>query len=71
MIERLGGKLEGYWIAFGDYDSVVIAQVPDNICAAALSLAASAGGALKSIKTTPGAGLLVVPPAGATQTVRR
>jgi uncharacterized protein with GYD domain len=53
MIERLGGKLEGYWVAFGDYDSVVIAQVPDNICAAALSLAASAGGALKSIKTTP------------------
>jgi uncharacterized protein with GYD domain len=53
MIERMGGKLEGYWVAFGDYDSVLIAQVPDNVSAAALSLAATAGGAVKAIKTTP------------------
>ena len=53
MIEKLGGRLENYWIAFGDYDSVVIVQAPDNVTAAALSLAASAGGALKAIKTTP------------------
>jgi len=53
MLEKLGGRLESYWIAFGDYDSVVIVQAPDNVTAAALSLAASAGGALKAIKTTP------------------
>lgn len=53
MIEKLGGKLEGYWTCFGDYDTVLIVQAPDNIGAAALSLAAVAGGALRSTKTTP------------------
>jgi uncharacterized protein with GYD domain len=53
MIEKLGGKLEGYWSCFGDYDTVLIVQAPDNIGAAALSLAAAGGGALRSAKTTP------------------
>ena len=53
MIEKLGGKLEGYWTCFGDYDTVLIVQAPDNIAAAALSLAAAGGGALRSAKTTP------------------
>jgi uncharacterized protein with GYD domain len=53
MIEKLDGRLEGYWFGFGEYDAIVIAQVPDNVSAAALSLAAAAGGALKAIKTTP------------------
>jgi uncharacterized protein with GYD domain len=53
MIEKLGGKLEGYWTCFGDYDNVLIVQAPDNISAAALSLAAAAGGALRAAKTTP------------------
>ncbi len=53
MVEKLGGRLESYWVSFGEYDSVVIVQVPDNVTAAALSLAASAGGALKAIRTTP------------------
>ena len=51
-IEKLGGKLIGYWMAFGDCDAVVIVQLPDNVCAAAASLAATAGGAVKSLKTT-------------------
>ncbi|HKA45023.1 MAG TPA: GYD domain-containing protein [Burkholderiales bacterium] len=53
MIEKLGGKLEGYWSCFGDYDTVLIVQAPDNVAAAALSLAAAGGGALRSAKTTP------------------
>ena len=53
MVEKLGGRLESYWYSFGDYDSVVIVQVPDNVTAAALSLAASASGSIKAIKTTP------------------
>jgi|SRR5208283_593149 len=52
-IEKQGGSLEGFWFAFGDYDVVVICQMPDNITAAAFSLAVSAGGAVKAIKTTP------------------
>lgn len=53
MIEKLGGKLEGYWTCFGDYDTVLIVRASDNIDAAALSLAAAAGGALRAAKTTP------------------
>lgn len=53
MMEKLGGRLESYWISFGEYDAVIICQAPDNVTAAALSLAGAAGGALRAIKTTP------------------
>jgi len=52
-IEGLGGYIESAYFAFGEYDVVMIAEMPDNVGAAALSLAASAGGAVKTIKTTP------------------
>lgn len=51
--ERLGGKLETGWFAFGEYDVVAVLNMPDNVSAAAFSIAASAGGAVKAIKTTP------------------
>jgi uncharacterized protein with GYD domain len=53
VVEKLGGKLEGGWLAFGEHDVVAICQMPNNVSAAALAMAASAGGAVKSIKTTP------------------
>ncbi len=53
VIERLGGRLESAYYAFGDYDVIFIVEVPDNVSAAALSLAANAGGALKAVRTTP------------------
>ena len=53
IIEGLGGTLEGAWFALGDYDIVVLCQMPDNVGAAAFSIAGSAGGALKSLRTTP------------------
>jgi uncharacterized protein with GYD domain len=52
-IEVLGGKLISYYFSFGEYDSVVIADLPDNASACAASIAAAAGGAIKAIKTTP------------------
>jgi uncharacterized protein with GYD domain len=52
-VEKLGGKVVGAWLAFGEYDAVVIAQLPDNVSAAAFSMAVSAGGALRACKTTP------------------
>ncbi len=52
-VEKLGGKLIGGWLSFGDYDIVLIADMPDQVSAAAISLAAAAGGSLRSIKTTP------------------
>lgn len=52
-VRKLGGKIETAYFAFGDYDVVVIVSMPDNVSAAAMSIAASAGGSVKSIKTTP------------------
>ena len=52
-VEGLGGSIESGYYTFGEYDIVGIFQLPDNVSAAAFSLAASAGGAIKSIKTTP------------------
>jgi uncharacterized protein with GYD domain len=47
------GIVISYYFSFGEYDSVVIADLPDNPTAAAASIAAAAGGAIKTIKTTP------------------
>ena len=52
-IENLGGKIEQTWLAFGDDDVVLIIDMPSNIAAAAISMAFSAGGACKNVKTTP------------------
>lgn len=53
VVEKLGGKLEGMWFCFGDYDVVGISQMPDNVSAAAFAFAISQSGKLKSVKTTP------------------
>jgi len=52
-IEKLGGKLESSWFAFGDYDVVLIIQMPTNVDASAIAMAFAAGGACKAVKTTP------------------
>ncbi len=52
-VRKLGGKIESAYYAFGDYDLVAIVSMPDNVSAAAFSIAASAGGAVTAIKTTP------------------
>jgi uncharacterized protein with GYD domain len=52
VFESLGGKLHGMWFAFGDYDIVIICQLPDNASVAAISMAISAGDAVKAVRTT-------------------
>jgi len=51
--EAAGGKFIGGWLCMGEYDAVLIADVPDIESMAAIALAVAAGGALKSGKTTP------------------
>lgn len=53
VVEQLGGKLLAWYYTWGDYDVVVLFDVPSNINAAAVSMAIAAGGAVKEIKTTP------------------
>ena len=45
LFGSVGGKVEAYYYAFGDTDLFVIADVPDNVTAAALSLIVNAAGA--------------------------
>jgi uncharacterized protein with GYD domain len=52
-IERLGGKIKHAWFAFGEHDVILITEMPDNISAAAISIAFAGGGACKSVNTTP------------------
>jgi uncharacterized protein with GYD domain len=52
-VEQLGGTVHSTWLAFGEYDVISIFELPDNVRAAAISMAISAGGAVKAIKTTP------------------
>src|SRR5215210_280190 len=45
VAESLGGKLLGFWYAFGEFDGVFLLEAPDNASAAALAMAVGAGGA--------------------------
>ena len=45
-VTGLGGTLEGFYYAFGDDDLLLIAELPDEEAATALSLFVSAAGAL-------------------------
>ena len=53
VIEKLGGTIEREWLAFGEYDIVLVCQLPNHVSEDAFSMAASAGGAVKAVKTTP------------------
>jgi len=52
VFEKFGGRLIGMYYCFGEYDGVIIGEVPDNITEAACVLAAAAPGHLRAIKTT-------------------
>ena len=43
--------LSAYY-AFGEDDAVLIAELPDNVSAAAIALTVAGGGAAKAFKTT-------------------
>jgi uncharacterized protein with GYD domain len=49
--EGMGGKLETFYFSFGGNDAIVIVDLPDNASCAALSLAASASGAVRTRTT--------------------
>lgn len=52
-IKKLGGKVDKFWFSFGDYDVVGVIDFPNNVNAAAIAFAFAAGGAIKSVHTTP------------------
>jgi uncharacterized protein with GYD domain len=52
LVEAMGGKLHGFWYAFGDHDSYVLAEAPDNTTAASLLVTVAGSGAFRSVSTT-------------------
>ena len=52
VVEKLGGKIVNAFFAYGEYDVVLILEMPDEASAAALAVAAAGGGALRATKTT-------------------
>lgn len=51
-IESVGGKLHGFWYAFGEHDGYTLWEAPDNVSMAAVAIAIGSGGALSSLETT-------------------
>jgi uncharacterized protein with GYD domain len=51
-IESLGGTMHSFYLAFGEYDVVVIAEFPDNQAAVAMGLGTVSAGAVSRYKTT-------------------
>ena len=51
-IESVGGRLHGFWYAFGEHDGYTLWEAPDNVSMAAVALAIAGGGALSSLETT-------------------
>jgi uncharacterized protein with GYD domain len=51
--ESLGGKLTGFWFAFGDYDGHGLAEMPDDKAAAAFAVTVGSTGALTKFVTVP------------------
>lgn len=52
LVASLGGKLLGYWYAFGDFDGVVLIEAPDNSVAAAVAIAVAGAGEVSRLQTT-------------------
>ena len=52
-VEKLGGRVERFWLSFGDYDVIGIIEMPDSVSAAAFSMAVAGGGACRAVRTTP------------------
>lgn len=53
LVQQLKGTIDSVYYAYGDRDLVALIDFPTAEDAAAFSLAASSGGAISSIRTTP------------------
>jgi uncharacterized protein with GYD domain len=51
-IESVGGKLHGFWYAFGERDGLTLWEAPDNVSMSAVAIAIGSGGAVSNLETT-------------------
>ena len=52
LAQKVGGRLVDVYYCFGEYDGVVLAELPNDTAATALVIAAVAPGHVKSTRTT-------------------
>jgi uncharacterized protein with GYD domain len=52
LFERAGGRLVGYYVTFGEYDFLVIAEAPDETAMLGVLATVGAGGGVTDLKTT-------------------
>ena len=53
LLKGIGGRLHYYFLCFGEFDIVLLFELPDNVSAAALSMVLQSSGAVSSVETTP------------------
>jgi uncharacterized protein with GYD domain len=52
FVQKLGGKLLSLYYSLGEYDGVVLFEIPDDISASAVGLAVKASGIMKENRIT-------------------
>jgi uncharacterized protein with GYD domain len=52
LIQKVGGRLIGFYFCYGEYDVVTLFEAPDETAATAVAMAAISAGHLKAYKTT-------------------
>jgi uncharacterized protein with GYD domain len=52
LLSKAGGRLVGYYVTFGEYDFLLIAEAPSETQMAAVLLAAASGGGVTDLRTT-------------------
>lgn len=51
LLQGIGGRLHSFFFSFGEYDFVMLFELPDNVSAAALSMTMAAAGTVSSSHT--------------------
>ena len=52
LLQGIGGRLHYFFFCFGEYDFLMLFELPDNVSAAALAMTMSAAGAVASTDIT-------------------
>ena len=52
LYERAGGRLLAYYVTFGEYDFLVVGEIPDANAALSILATVGAGGGATDLKTT-------------------
>jgi uncharacterized protein with GYD domain len=60
LLRRMGGELSAHYLCFGEYDSVLIAEAPNEMTMTSVLLSVIAEGDIKEMKTT----VLITPEQG-------